>query len=84
MDFFLMAAPRAYGSSQARDWNWAAAVTYAAAVAVLGLIVHSAGLRIKSTSLQWPELLSQILIHCIIMETSVVEFFCKLEIVANF
>ena len=31
---FFMATPTAYGSSQARDWVWATAVTYAAAAAM--------------------------------------------------
>ena len=31
--FFFMAAPVAYGSSPARDWVWAAVVTYATAMA---------------------------------------------------
>ena len=33
--FFLMATSMAYGSSQARDWIWAAAATHPIAVAVL-------------------------------------------------
>ena len=33
--FFLMAAPMAYGSSQARDWIRAAAMTFTTAAATL-------------------------------------------------
>ena len=43
--FFLTAAPAAYWSAGARDWIWAAAVTYAAAVATLNFLTHSAWLE---------------------------------------
>ena len=40
--FNFMAMPVAHGSSRVRDWIWAAAVTYAAAVAVLDPLTHCA------------------------------------------
>ena len=39
-----MVTPMAYGSSWARDWIWAAAVTYTAAVATMDPLTHWAGL----------------------------------------
>ena len=42
-----MAAPAAYGSSQARDWIWATAMTYTTAAAMLDLLTHCAGPEIE-------------------------------------
>ena len=44
-EVFLMAAPMAYGSSWAKDWIQARAVTYIAAVVMLGpfILLHQAG-----------------------------------------
>ena len=53
--FFLIAAPEAYGSSQARDWIQATAATYTPAVAMWDPLTHCAGLGIKPTPSQWPE-----------------------------
>ena len=50
----LMAMPTAYGSSQARDWIWAAAVTD---TAMPNPLTHSAGLGLKPAPPQGPELL---------------------------
>ena len=53
--FFFMTAPAAYGSSRARDWIWAPAVTYIIAVAMPDPLTHCIGLGIKPTLLQQPE-----------------------------
>ena len=45
--FFFMAAPTAYGSSWARDWIWAEAVTYAAPVAMPDPLTHRTRLQIE-------------------------------------
>ena len=37
-----MAAPTAYGSSEARDWIWATATTYATAAAMQDPLTHDA------------------------------------------
>ena len=59
--FKKMATPTACGSSQARDWTWAAASIYATAVATNSRsLTHCTGLRIQPTPLQWPEPLSQV------------------------
>ena len=44
---FLMAAPVAYGRSQARDEIWAVALNYAVAVAMPDPLTHCARLWIK-------------------------------------
>ena len=49
---FLMAATVAYGSSQARDWIQAAAVTYATAVATPNPLIYCTGLGIEPKLLQ--------------------------------
>ena len=54
--FFFFSTPGADGSSQAREWLWTAAATYAA-VAVLGPVTHCAGPGIEPAPLQRPELL---------------------------
>ena len=50
--FFFIAAPLAYGSSQAGDQIQAAVVTYAIAVATLDPLTHCTGLGIKPVTLQ--------------------------------
>ena len=47
-----MATSTAYGSSQARDWIRAAAVTYSEAVAMADPLTYCTGPRIKSEPLQ--------------------------------
>ena len=61
-DFFVfggrfMAALTAYGSSRAKDWIQAAAVTYAAAAAISDLLIHCPKPGIKPTPLQQSGLL---------------------------
>lgn len=53
--FFLMATTMAYGRSRARDGIWAAAVFYAAAVAMPDPLTHCARPEIKSVPPQRPE-----------------------------
>ena len=45
----------AYGSSRARDWIWAIAVTYAAAVATLDPLTHCAMWGIEPALHHWPQ-----------------------------
>ena len=45
--FFFMATSMTYVSSQARDWIWAQAATYATVVAMPESLTHYAGLGIK-------------------------------------
>ena len=47
--FSFVAAPAAYGHSQARNWIWAIAM------AILYPLTHGTKLGIKSVPLQWPE-----------------------------
>ena len=53
--FVLKVSPVAYGGSSARDWIWATAETYAAAVAMLDTLTHWSGLGIKHTPPQKTE-----------------------------
>ena len=53
----FIAAHTAYGSSWARDWIRATAVTYITATATLDPLTHCARPGIKPTPLQWPKLL---------------------------
>ena len=50
-----MAAFMAYGSTLAKDWIWATAVTYTGAVAMLDPLTHCAGLGFEPAPLQQPE-----------------------------
>ena len=50
-----MATLMAYESSQARDWIWAAAVTYTAAVATPDPLTHCTRLGMEPAPLQQPE-----------------------------
>ena len=50
-----MDAPTAYGCARARDWIWAAAVTYTTAAAVLDPLTHCSELRIELPPVQWPK-----------------------------
>ena len=43
---FFMATPAAYGNTQARDWIWAAAATYAEAAAMPDSFTHCTRLGI--------------------------------------
>ena len=45
----------AYGCSQARDWIWATAVTYAALVAMPDPLIHCIQLGIEPAPPQWPK-----------------------------
>ena len=58
---FFMATPLACGSSQARDWIWAAAVSYTAAVAMPDTLTHCAKLGTAHTPLQQASSYSRIL-----------------------
>ena len=57
--FFKTAAPKAYKSSQARDWTWAIVVTIA--LATQDPLTHCTGLGIEPVPLQWPKPLQWIL-----------------------
>ena len=59
----LTAAPMAYGSSSARDWVWATAVT------MLDPLPHCAAPGSKPTSPRQPKPLQGILVHCAIVGT---------------
>ena len=52
---FLAAASFINGNSQARDWIWATAVTYATEAAMPDPLIHYAGLGIEPSPPQWPE-----------------------------
>ena len=52
-----MAVPTAYRSFQAKDWTWAVAGTYTAAMAVLSPLIYCTGPGIELTALQWAKLL---------------------------
>ena len=70
--FFLFQPPHSIWSSQARDQIQAAVVTYAAAVAMLDLLTHCAGLGIK------PAVLALQRHSCITVGTPTHLFFIKL------
>ena len=55
---YLVAAPRAYRSSWARDWIWAPVVIYSTAVATPDPLIHHAGPGIEPAPPQQPEMLS--------------------------
>ena len=55
--FVLMATPAPCGSSLARDWIQATAVTYSIPAAAQDPLTHCAGPGIKSVPPQLPELL---------------------------
>ena len=60
---FFMDAPMAYGNAWARDWTWAAAVTYAATVAMPDPLTHWTGPGIQLAPLQWQCLILNLLSH---------------------
>ena len=62
--FFLMAAPVAYGSSQARGWIWAAAASCAIAVATWDSLTHCTGLELNLHLCSDLRCCSHILNHC--------------------
>ena len=55
--YVFMAAPMAYGSSQARNWIQATAVTYSSARATLNPLTHSPRTGMELAPLHWPKLL---------------------------
>ena len=55
LTFLKMAAPAAYGSSWARDWIWATAITYTIAVAMLDPLTYCTRPGIKPVSPQQSE-----------------------------
>ena len=72
--FLYMAAPTAYGNSLARDWIWAAAVTCAAAIAMLYPFnpLHQARDWTRASAAVWAAF--RFLTHCVIVGTPLVDF----------